>query len=109
MFKSKSQYSNESWDLVDASKNKKSKIRKLKKEELPQEMRDMSLKEREEYVGKKAKERKRIQKKIQKLSKERNKYIAKERKKQATSGKITLETAIIKIIHSLGKKKGFKF
>ncbi len=109
MFKSKAQYSNESWDLVDASKNKKSKVRDLKKEELPQEMKGMSIKERERYVEKKSKERKKIQKKIQKLSKARDKYIAKEREKQAKSGKVTLETAIIKIIHTLGKKKGFKF
>jgi len=109
MFKSKAQYRNDSWDLVDASKNSKKSVASMSKEELPDEMKDMSKKERVEYVEKKAKERKRIQKEIARLSKERAEYINKERKKKAVNGKDTLDTAIIKAIHLLGKKKGFSF
>ena len=39
----------------------------------------------------------------------RAEYINKERKKKAVNGKDTLDTAIIKAIHLLGKKKGFSF
>ena len=110
MFKSKAQYSNESWDLVDASKNNKKSVADMEAEELPDEMKTMNKKERVKYVEEKSKERTKIQKEINKLSKERAEYIAKERKKLAEkSKKETLDTAIIKAVHALGKKKGFKF
>jgi len=110
MFKSKAQYSNDSWDLVDASKNNKKSVADMSEEELPAEMKKMDKKERVKYVEKKSKERTKIQKEINKLSKERAEYIAKERKKLANkSDKETLDTAMIKAVHALGKKKGFKF
>jgi hypothetical protein len=109
MFKSKSQYKNDSWDLVDAAKDNKKSVKDMSEDELPQEMKKMNKEERVKYVDKKSKERKEIQDEINKLSKERTKYIEKERKKSAISGKDTLDTAIIKAVHELGKKKGFKF
>jgi len=110
MFKSKSQYKNSSWDLVDATKENKKSVADMDEEELPAEMKKMSKKERVKYVDKKSKERKKIQRDINRLSKKRAEYIAKERKKIASkSDKDTLDTAMIKAVHALGKKKGFKF
>ena len=57
-------YENSSWDLVDALKEKEESITSIKEEYLPQEMKGMSLAEKENYVKKKAEERKKIQKEI---------------------------------------------
>ncbi|MDD5066248.1 MAG: VWA domain-containing protein [bacterium] len=104
--KASEQYENSSWDLVDAKKNKALDMEKLKTEELPAEMQKMNKKEREEYINKMLTKRNDIQKKIQKLNDERQKYIEKERKKQSADN--TLDTAVLKTIKAQAAKKGFK-
>ena len=55
---SKRGYSSGSWDLVDAMENEDFELDKLKKEELPQEMKNMSTEEQKAYIETKTKERK---------------------------------------------------
>ncbi|MCK5058644.1 MAG: VWA domain-containing protein [Candidatus Aminicenantes bacterium] len=105
--KSTAQYKNVAWDIVDAEKEGTIKIEDIKEEDLPEEMRKMSIKERKEYIEKLKKEREEIQKKIQQLKKERDKYVAEKRKKMA--GENTLDTAMITAIREQAKKKNFKF
>ena len=52
--KSKHVYKNDSWDLVDAQKDSGFDLSKIKSEDLPEEMKSMSLTERKTYVGKKS-------------------------------------------------------
>ncbi len=108
VFKSKAQYSNSSWDLVDAKKSGKD-VSKMSDEELPEEMKKMDKKERVVYVEKKKIERETIQKKIDELGKEREKYLAKKRAEEDKKDKNSLDTAIIDVVHVLGAKKGYKF
>ena len=105
--KSKKQYSNASWDLLDAYKEGEIDISKMDNEELPAEMKNMNEKEKEEYLGKKLKERKEIQEKINKLNDERKKYIDKVKKENAEDN--SLDSAIIKSIREQATKKNFKF
>jgi hypothetical protein len=105
--KSTAQYKNVAWDIVDAEKEGFIKIEDIKEEDLPEEMRKMSIKEKKEYIGKLKKEREEIQKNIQQLKKERDKYVAEKRKKMA--GENTLDTAMITAIREQAKKKNFKF
>lgn len=105
--KAKKMYRNVDWDLVDASTEGNVKVEELEEEALPEEMKKMSKTERKEYVEKKQKEREEIQKKINDLSKERDKYVAEQRKKEAGAG--TLDDAIINAVRSQASKKNYKF
>jgi hypothetical protein len=80
--KSSTNYVNNGWDLVDAIKNNKVKLEDLKAEDLPENMRSMSLNEKKAYIDARVKEREEIQSQIRSLDKERQQYIAEERKKR---------------------------
>jgi|WetSurMetagenome_2_1015567.scaffolds.fasta_scaffold67566_2 hypothetical protein len=100
-------YSNEYWDLVDAKKEKKVSVAEMKADELPEEMKKMTPKEREAYVEKKAAERAELQGKISKLNAERRTYVAQEQKK--TSADNTLDKAVIDAVRKAAVKKGYSF
>jgi hypothetical protein len=100
-------YSNSTWDLVDAQKNDTKIVATLKEEELPAEMKKMTLEQRRAYVAKKGSERAAIQEKIRKLSEERRSYVEQEQRKNAEVN--TLDTAIVKSIRTQATKKGYSF
>lgn len=105
--KAGSNYSNESWDLVDAEKTGKVKVAEMKAEELPAELRDKSVDERKAYVAKKAKERETIRKEIQALGRKRDDFLEAERKKQGPD--TSLEGAILTAIRQQATARGFQF
>ncbi|MBN2545988.1 MAG: VWA domain-containing protein [Spirochaetes bacterium] len=105
--KSSKLYENSSWDLADAYDKGTIDINKIDEKDLPEEMKKMSKKEREEYINKKIKEREEIQNKINTLNKQREEYLINERKKSADSN--TLDKAIINAIRSQASKKGYAF
>jgi len=74
--KSSHAYNNSQWDLVDATKESEKTLLEAKDEDLPKEMRSMSLDQRQAYVKQKSVERKTIQQEIQSLNKKRLEYIA---------------------------------
>ncbi len=106
--KSSAQYSNVSWDLVDAEKEGKVKVEELKDEDLPEEMKKMTKEERKAYIEKMKKQRSEIQNEIQKLTKERDRYVAEKRKEMAAGDK-TLDSAVITAIREQAEKKNFEF
>ena len=107
--KGSANYRAESWDLVDAVKEKKADLATLKKEELPKEMENLSEADRKAFVETKSKERAEIQAQIQKLNEERRKFVAEEMKKRAEKGADSLEGAMLKAIREQAEKKAFKF
>ena len=109
VYKSSAAYSNSGWDLADAVKDKKVKLDEMEADDLPEPMRKMDNKEREAYVKAQSAKRAEIQKKIQKLSVERKKYVTQKQKEQAKSGTKTLDAAMIDSIRSQAVKKGYKF
>ena len=104
--KSGGQYKNESWDLVDAKKDGNVKIEDIEEDQLPEEIKDMTIEERKAYVEKKAKERSEIQQKINKLNEDRRKYIA---DKLAEGNEYTLDAAMLKMIREQAESKNYKF
>ena len=105
--KSSGQYKNSGWDLVDAKKDGSVKIEDLKDEDLPDEMKKMSVNERKTYVDKMSKERENIQMKINKLNEERSKYVA--QKLLENKNDNTLDVVMIKTIREQAKQKNYKF
>ncbi|HVK10085.1 MAG TPA: VWA domain-containing protein, partial [Gemmataceae bacterium] len=78
-------YKNAEADLIDRVLADKSfDLKKLKAEELPEEMRKLKPEDREAYVKKKATEREEIQKKVTDLTARRALYVEAERKRQPT-------------------------
>lgn len=104
-------YRNAGWDLVDRQKEDKDfDIRKLKEEELCDELKKLTPDERVAFVKKKAEERAAIQKQIQDLSTERAKYVAEEVKKAPQApGEKALDAALKGIIREQAVGKGFEF
>lgn len=103
--KSKSAYKNESWDLVDKVKEDKYALDKMKKEDLPEELKDKNSTEIKAIVTEKTKERAAIQKEIETLSKQRQAYIDEENKKAKTED--DLGAAISNSILDIAKLKGY--
>jgi hypothetical protein len=103
-------YQNAGWDLVDAINQKKVKLEDLKEEDLPEEMKKMTLEERQAHVEKKVAERKEIQDRITQLSRERADYIAKETARlAAAAGEKTLDQAMIEAVRNQAQKRQYKF
>ena len=100
-------YKNSMWDLADAVKEKKIDLAKIKKEDLPKEMQEMTLEQKKAHVAKKAKERKALMEEMQKLTKARRAYVAQKRKDLAEKGENTFDSAIEEMLKLQLKKKGF--
>jgi hypothetical protein len=105
--KSGAQYKNSTWDLVDAKRDGSLKIEEIKTEDLPDEMKKMSVQERKAYIDKMEKDRAQIQSKINKLNDERSKYVA--QKMLENKNENTLDAVIIKTIREQAQKKNYKF
>jgi hypothetical protein len=108
--KASPQYGNGNWDLVDATKSVKDfDVKKLKDEELPEEMRKMTPDERVAFVAKKAKEREQIAEKIKALSVKRDAYIKAEVAKKGLDTEKSFDESVRKSITEQAAKKGFEF
>ena len=99
------QYSNSTWDLVDAKKGGMVKLEEMKDEELPLEMKGMSIKERNEYVAAMQGKREALQKKIAGLHAERERFVAEKLKNHAAIN--TLDSAIIGALRQQAAQKNF--
>lgn len=97
-------YKNGSWDLVDAEEEIVDfSYDKVKKEDLPDHLKDKSTSELKAYVAEQREERNKIQADINKLNEKRRLFIL-ENKKDATNG---LEDAMIKALKKQAKKKEY--
>ena len=74
-------------ELLDGLSHGTVKLDSLDKDQLPAELQKMDTKELNAEIGKKQKERGEIQARIQKLTRERDDYVAAERKRRAEQGK----------------------
>jgi chemotaxis methyl-accepting protein methylase len=92
---------------VDASKENEDIIEKAKDDELPSEMKGMSVPQRQEYVKEKAEERAKIQSEIQSLNKKRQEYIATNTPKEEAN--TMLDAAMIKAVRERAKEKNLNF
>ena len=108
--KASPQYDNSNWDLVDAAKNNKDfDVKKLKEEELPDEMRKMTPEARVAFVETKSKERAEIAKQIKELAGKRDAYIKEEVQKKGLDTNKAFDEAVRKSIMEQAGKKGFEF
>ncbi|MDB5323772.1 MAG: von Willebrand factor type domain protein [Phycisphaerales bacterium] len=108
--KASSQYYNATWDLIDAAKSDKNfDLKKLKDEELPEEMRKMTPDERTAYLAKKSNERDEIAEQIKGLSVKRDAFIKEEVQKKGLDSNKGFDQAVRKSITEQAAKNGFEF
>jgi len=107
--KASAQYDNAHWDLVDAIKSKDFDLKKLKEEELPDELRKLKPEDRAAYVAKKAKEREDIAQQIKGLAAKRDVYIKGEIQKKGLDTNKSFDQAVQKSITEQAAKNGFEF
>lgn len=100
-------YSNASWDLVDASREKDFDVTKMKESELPKEIQGKNKAEKEAFIQQKSKEREDVRSQILVLNKKRMEYIAE--KQKASGDTNSLDAAMIKAIKEQAARKNFTF
>jgi hypothetical protein len=105
--KSTSNYSNGSWDLVDAVKNKSVSLKDVKESDLPEHMRKMSADEKEQYIKDKLEERTQIQKNIRRLYEEREAYAREQMSIRSLDN--SLEQAMMTALEEQAENKGYVF
>ena len=101
-------YRNDEWDLVDARAHGKKDVAHMKAEELPAPMRSMNEHERAAYLDAKAKERAQLQHRITELARQRDAYVAAERKKRAAGPK-SFDDAVTSSVRTEAQSAGFAF
>lgn len=106
MSKGSKVYKNTSWDLVDASDKKGFDLRQI--EQLPENMRTMTLAQKEAYIASLKAERKEIKSQIAALSKERAGYVMAEKLK-STSSTAQLDDVIVATIKEQAMQKSYRF
>ena len=109
--KANSNYSNSTWDIVDAVNEKEVDITKLKNDELPTELQGKTDTEKLKFIENKNAERAKYQEEITNLSAERQKFVDAELKKRAETGAVddfgtTVNKSIQKTAESVGYEKG---
>jgi hypothetical protein len=107
--KASAQYYNGNWDLVDAIRSKDFDLKKLKDEELPDELRKLKPEERAAYIEKKSKERDEISAQIKGLAAKRDAYIKEEVQKKGLDTNKAFDQAVQKSITEQAAKNGFEF
>jgi hypothetical protein len=86
MAKASLNYSNSSWDIVDAVNEKEVDITKMEENQLPEELKGKTDAEKIKFIEVKNSEREKYQKEIQNLASERQKFIDQEMKKRSENG-----------------------
>ncbi len=104
--KSKSVYRSADWDIVGAVREGK-KVEEFEEAQLPKEMKAMSKEQRKAHIEGLSKKRAELNKRISKLDRQRQEYIAKER--AAKKGDSGLDQAMKKSIRMQAEKRGFSF
>ena len=93
-------------DLVQDVENESVKVKDIKTEDLPEDLQKLSVPEREKAVAARIEDRKKIRAEILELSKQRDAYIAAERKKLGQSN--GFDTAVAQALREQLLKKGIK-
>ena len=96
-------------ELVDAYSNEAVDLEKMPTEELPEELRDMTIDERKEYLGKKAERRSELSEQIRELGEKRQAYLEEQVRKLNLEDKGTLDHSVFECIQTQAEKKGIRY
>jgi hypothetical protein len=94
-------------DLVDCLKNGSVKLENIKDQELPEQMKGMTLEEKKIYLAEKEAEREKIKDRIRELSGKRSAYIAEQLKKMPEEE--SFDEVVLEHIKEQAADKGIKY
>jgi hypothetical protein len=106
--KSSGFYRNSTFDLLDAIEEGKVKLKSLKEDELPPELKKLSPEKRDEYLAQKKKERLTVQSEIKKLNKQRTQHLA-ELTEATPDGETQFDDAVLKTVRTQAKARNFEY
>ncbi len=106
--KASTAYRNSSWDLVDACRENVVNIEDVKEEDLPEDLRKMTMDERKAHVAACEEKRGEIAGRIADLETARKKYIAEKLREMAGDDQ-TLGAALVKAVREQASRKGYEF
>lgn len=107
--KASKNYSNASWDIVDAVQENTVDVTKLEENQLPDQLKGKTDEEKIKFVEAKKSEREKYQSEIQKLASERQKFIDEEMKKRSEKGvEDDFGTSVNESIRSTALKAGYE-
>jgi hypothetical protein len=102
--KSSSYYSNASWDLVDALTHTPLSLKDIPEEDLPPELRGLTLEQKEIYIQNQREKRQQTQARIRTLSAQRQAYLDRLPRPQNQNG---VDTVMIEALKKQLARKGF--
>lgn len=102
-------YSCGTWDLVDGCANGQIVLADIKVEDLPENMREMTIEERQAYLDETGAKRAGIQEQIAALAKDRDAYVAEEMKRLALDTSKSFDNAVRQAVRDQAAAKGFSF
>ncbi|MCU0429151.1 MAG: VWA domain-containing protein [Cytophagaceae bacterium] len=106
--KTKHVYKNESWDLVDASKQSGFSYSSVQRGSLPAELQQYSDAQLKAFVEKQAAKRNQLKSQLAQLGALREKYIV-EKSKSMAGADHSLDAAMLKAVRTQAEAKGFTF
>ena len=95
-------------DLLQDIENGSTKLESIKAEDLPSELKKLSVEERTKEIEKRLAERSEIRKQILSLSKQRTEYIAAEQKKRNGGAQNGFDVAVSAALREQLAKKGLR-
>jgi Mg-chelatase subunit ChlD len=98
-----------SYDLLDAVKAKQIKLEELQEDQLPAELRKMTLEERKAHLEKIDKQRTSLQKEAVDLDKKRSDFIQKKLAEDKKGGKDSFDNQVIEVLRKQAKKCGVDY
>src|SRR5262249_26847313 len=93
---------NSAYDLLDDVKKGKVKLEEVKKEDLPEELKKLTLKEQKEYLDN-------LDKKRAELNKQRTEYIAKKQAEAKDKGKESFDNQVLEVLRNQAKKHKIEY
>jgi Mg-chelatase subunit ChlD len=97
------------YDLIDSIKQKRVKLEDVKKEELPEEMQKMTVKERQAYLDEREKKRETLRKEALELDKKRGDFLAQKQKEEAGKGKAGFDVQVLEILRKQAASKKIEY
>jgi hypothetical protein len=95
--------------LLDSVKQGRVKLENLKKDQLPDVMKKMTLKEQKAYLAKIDKQRKDLNKEVLELDRKRTAWIAKKQAEEAKKGKGGFDGKVLEVLRKQAMKANIKY
>jgi ribosomal protein L29 len=108
MTKGSALYRNGHWDLVDACDDAKFKLEEVKKEDLPEALRALSIEQLRAHIAEQKQKRAEIRVQIEALGKQRESFVTAELKKLGGESDRLFEKVVIEAVRQQAEARGFQ-